>query len=139
MNNRHINKLLAAAVLSFGLAGASLAVASDYSKGRHMGPPSPEQMLAHMKQNLQLTDAQVPQVKQILEQEIAKHEAARKDSRTALEKVLSKEQLQKLDQMRENHGKRGGKHGHDDEDGEDGEDEEHGEPGRDGKKGGPKS
>lgn len=136
MQKRHINQLLAAAVLSFGLAGADLAIAGDHGKGPHMGPPSPEQMLAHMKENLQLTDAQVPQVKQILEQEMAKHEAARKEGRAALEKVLNKDQLQKLDQMRENHGKRGGKHGHDDEDGED---EDHGEPGKDGKKGGPKS
>lgn len=131
MQKRHINQLLAAAVLSFGLAGADFAFAGDHGKGGRMGPPSPEQMVAHMKENLQLTDAQVPQVKQILEQEMAKHEAARKDSRTALEKVLSKEQLQKLDQMHQGRGK----HGHDEED----EDSEDDAPGKDGKKGGPKS
>lgn len=132
MNKRHINQLLAAAVISFGLAGANLAFAGEHGKGGRMGPPSPEQMLAHMKENLQLTDAQVPQVKQILEQEMAKHEAARKEGRTALEKVLSKEQLQKLDQMREGRGK----HGHAEED-EDGEDDH--APGKGDKKGGPKS
>lgn len=131
MNKQHINQLLAAAVLSFGLAGADLAFAGDHGKGGRMGPPSPEQMVAHMKENLQLTDAQVPQVKQILEQEMAKHEAARKDSRAALEKVLSKDQLQKLGQMHQGRGKHG--HGEEDEEGEDDE------PGNGDKKGGPKS
>lgn len=138
MHKRHINQLLAAAVISFGLAGADLAFAGDHGKGPHMGPPSPEQMLAHMKENLQLTDAQVPQVKQILEQEMAKHEAARKEGRAALAKVLSKEQLEKLDQMRQNRGKHGGRHGHDDHDGEEENEDEAGEQGPGGKKGGPK-
>ncbi|MDI1301589.1 MAG: hypothetical protein PSX71_06765 [bacterium] len=87
---------LVLATLALTFAGFAAARDNADDGQRPDGPPSTAQMLEHMQQNLGLNDSQSSQVKQILEQERAKHEAAHKDAQQAMSKILTKEQQQKM-------------------------------------------
>lgn len=87
---------LVIAALFLSMAGIASARENSDNDQRREGPPSPEERLQRMQQNLDLNDAQSSQVKSILQQEYAKHETAHKEAEQAMTKVLTKEQIQKM-------------------------------------------
>ena len=85
-----------------------------YGHRGHRGPRAhdPEQRLERMREHLELTDAQVEQVRPILEQAHERGRGNREQVREELAAVLTPEQLAKLDEHMEGrrgrHGRRGG-------------------------------
>lgn len=96
-------KTLAITALALALAGAGTAALACDGHGKHdrKGPPSPEKHLERLSEKLGLSDAQRAQAKVIIEAEHGKREAAREESKAALAKILTKEQLEKFEQMRQ--------------------------------------
>lgn len=87
---------LAIATLLLILAGVASSGENPVNEQHREGPPSPEERLAHMQQSLGLNDSQSSQVKKILQQEQARHEAVHTEAQQALAKVLTQEQMQKM-------------------------------------------
>ena len=102
-----VSRRLAAAGLALALTGPVLAQQGGGGPQRPDGPPSPERILERMQQELGLSNSQGSQVKQILEQERAQHDAAHKAAQQALAKVLTPEQMQKLQEGRPRGGQGG--------------------------------
>jgi Spy/CpxP family protein refolding chaperone len=95
-----LSRSVATVALALVLTGPALAQDGGNGPQRPDGPPSPERILEHMQQELGLSASQSTQVKQILEQERAQHDAAHQAAQQALAKVLTPEQLQKMQERR---------------------------------------
>lgn len=103
--------ILTASVLGLGMLSLVPVAAQAWGRGGR-GHPSPDRAVERLTEELTLTADQQQQVKAILEQEFAKREelrathrkemdALRDETHKSLTDVLSPDQVQKLDQLRE--------------------------------------
>ncbi len=112
---------LLALPLSFACAADTDAAAQELSEPPQMGQapagaeqePTPEEIarfrLERMREHLDLTDAQVEQLRPILERGHVRHRQAREETRAEIAEVLTPEQMARLEQHLER--RRHGRHG----------------------------
>ncbi len=96
------------------LTGAALIAASTLTLAER---GNAERYVERMKEKLSLTDTQSEQVKTIMQEQHAKKQALRDETKSRVNAVLTEEQVAKLDAMRAKHegwrdGKGHGKKGH---------------------------
>jgi Spy/CpxP family protein refolding chaperone len=103
---RTIPGLILAACLA---GGAGLALSND---GPMHGPPDPQKMVQHLKEKLNLSDAQTQQITEIMKAHADKMHALMEEQHNQIMGVLSQEQQAKFKQLHEEH-----RHWHHGEDG----------------------
>jgi protein CpxP len=96
--------LLLTSLLALPLVALSQAPAAPPEDGGphagHHGPPSPDRMAEHMQRKLGLDDKQTAQVRELMEDFHKDMQKLHDKHQAALKKVLTPEQLAKLDEMR---------------------------------------
>jgi Spy/CpxP family protein refolding chaperone len=94
-------KMIHGMVLAACMAcGAGLSVAHD---GSMHGPPDPQKMVQHLKEQLNLSDAQTQQITEIMKAHADKMHALMEDQHNQVMAVLSEEQQAKFKQLHEEH------------------------------------
>jgi Spy/CpxP family protein refolding chaperone len=94
-------KPIQALVLAACMAGGSgLAFAHD---GPMHGPPDPQKMVQHLKEQLNLSDAQTQQITEIMKAHMDKVHALMEEQHQQIMAVLSSEQQTKFKQLHEEH------------------------------------
>lgn len=94
-------KKFTVAILALALAGAGTAAFACGGPGGPDMAKKHEKMLDRLDDKLDLSDAQEQQVKAVFESAHQKHQAVHDETRKALAGILTQEQLQKFDQMRD--------------------------------------
>ena len=93
-----MNKKLFCLILAFSIPLSAYAEPGSKGGGKDWHAKKMERMVEQLK----LTDEQKPQVEAIFKEQHAKIKVIREESRSQLEKVLTQEQIAKLDEMKKN-------------------------------------
>lgn len=94
-------KKFTVAILAIALAGAGTAAVACGGPGGPDMAKKHEKMLDRLDERLDLTDAQEAKVKEAFDAAGKKHQAVHDETHNAIAGILTKEQLQKFEQMRE--------------------------------------
>lgn len=94
-------KKFTVAILTLALAGAGTAAIACGGPGGPDMAKKHEKMLDRLDDRLELTDAQEDQVETLFKAAHQKHQAVHDETHKAIAGILTPEQLQKFEQMRE--------------------------------------